>query len=58
LTDVPASGHLPVMAKISGSDIRPGIAIEHVRVPAPPFIGTGQKIVISTDDVAYGKRAD
>jgi elongation factor P len=29
LTDVPASGQLRIMAKISGSDVRPGMVIEH-----------------------------
>ena len=29
-----------------------------LRVQVPPFIGTGEKIVISTDEIAYVKRAD
>ena len=29
-----------------------------LRVQVPPFIGTGEKIVVSTDEVAYVKRAD
>jgi elongation factor P len=29
-----------------------------LRVQVPPFIGTGERIVISTDEIAYIKRAD
>ena len=56
------------MAKISGSDIRPGMVIEYCgsraaqpsaaaplprSVERPPFIATGKKAVVSTDEIAY-----
>jgi elongation factor P len=42
------------MAKISGSD-----RLENgLRIQAPPFIGSGEKVVVSTDEVAYVRRAD
>ena len=29
-----------------------------LRIQVPPFIGTGEKVVVSTDEVAYVRRAD
>ena len=29
-----------------------------LRIQVPPFIGSGEKVVVSTDDVAYVRRAD
>ena len=29
-----------------------------LRIQVPPFIGTGEKVVVSTDEVTYVRRAD
>jgi elongation factor P len=29
-----------------------------LRIQVPPFIATGEKIIVSTDEVAYVKRAE
>jgi hypothetical protein len=41
------------MAKISGSDVRPGMVIEHDGSRA-----AGEKVEVSTDEVAYVRQAE
>ncbi|TDI66574.1 MAG: elongation factor P [Alphaproteobacteria bacterium] len=37
---------------------KPAILENGLRVMVPPFVGSGEKIIVSTDDVTYVRRAD
>jgi elongation factor P len=42
----------------AASSYKPAKLENGVRVLVPPFISAGEKIIVSTDEVAYVKRAD
>ncbi|MEM6602663.1 MAG: elongation factor P [Pseudomonadota bacterium] len=47
-----------VKGQTAASSFKPAILDNGVRVMVPPFVTTGEKIVVSTEDVTYVKRAD
>ena len=47
-----------VKGQTAASSYKPAIMDNGLRVMVPPFIDVGQKIVVSTAEVEYVKRAD
>lgn len=47
-----------VKGQTAAASYKPAILDNGVRVMVPPFVGTGEKIIVSTDDVTYIRRAD
>jgi elongation factor P len=47
-----------VKGQTAAASYKPAILENGVRVMVPPFVGTGEKIIVSTDDVTYVRRAD
>lgn len=47
-----------VKGQTAANSFKPAILENGVKVMVPPFVGTGQKIVVSTEDVTYVRRAD
>ena len=47
-----------VKGKTAASSNKPAVLENGVRIMVPPFIGTGDKIVVETSEVTYFKRAD
>ncbi len=47
-----------VKGQTAANSFKPAILENGVKVMVPPFISTGQKIIVSTEDVTYVRRAD
>jgi elongation factor P len=47
-----------VKGQTAANSFKPAILENGVKVMVPPFVGTGQKIIVSTEDVTYVRRAD
>jgi elongation factor P len=47
-----------VKGQTAASSNKPAVLENGVRIMVPPFIGTGDKIVVETSEVTYLKRAD
>ncbi|RDE08175.1 elongation factor P [Pelagibacterium lacus] len=47
-----------VKGQTAANSFKPAILENGVKTMVPPFIGTGQKIVVDTDEVTYIRRAD
>ena len=47
-----------VKGQTAASSYKPAICTNGVRVMVPPFVGTGEKIVVDTNEVTYVRRAD
>ena len=47
-----------VKGQTAASSYKPAILENGVRVMVPPFIGTGEKIIVDTNELTYIKRAD
>jgi elongation factor P len=47
-----------VKGQTAASSNKPAICANGVRVMVPPFVETGDKIVVDTNEVTYLKRAD
>lgn len=47
-----------VKGQTAANSFKPAILDNGVRTNVPPFVGVGEKIVVSTEDGAYVKRAD
>lgn len=47
-----------VKGQTAANSFKPAILENGVKVMVPPFIATGQKIIVSTEEVAYVRRAD
>ena len=47
-----------VKGQTAANSFKPAILENGVKVMVPPFVSTGQKIVVSTEDVTYVRRAD
>lgn len=47
-----------VKGQTAANSFKPATLENGARVMVPPFVGAGERIVVSTDDVAYVRRAD
>ena len=47
-----------VKGQTAANSYKPAILSNGVRTSVPPFVGTGERLVISTEDGSYVKRAD
>jgi elongation factor P len=47
-----------VKGQTAASSYKPAVLENGVRTTVPPFVGTGDKVVINTEDGSYAKRAD
>jgi elongation factor P len=47
-----------VKGQTAASSFKPAILENGVRVMVPPFVGTGEKIVVNTTDGTYVRRAE
>ncbi|WP_116654804.1 elongation factor P [Pelagibacterium sediminicola] len=47
-----------VKGQTAANSFKPATLENGVKVMVPPFVGTGQKIIVSTEDVTYVRRAD
>lgn len=47
-----------VKGQTAAASYKPAILENGIRVMVPPFVGTGEKIVVETNEVTYVKRAD
>ncbi len=47
-----------VKGQTAAASYKPAILENGLRVMVPPFVGSGEKIIVSTDDVTYVRRAD
>lgn len=47
-----------VKGQTAANSFKPAILENGVKVMVPPFVGNGQKIIVSTEEVAYVRRAD
>lgn len=49
----------PVLkGQTAASSNKPAVLENGIRVMVPPFVGTGEKIIVDTNDLTYVKRAD
>ncbi|HDL16283.1 MAG TPA: elongation factor P, partial [Rhizobiales bacterium] len=47
-----------VKGQTAASSNKPAVLENGIRVMVPPFVGTGEKIIVDTNDLTYVKRAD
>jgi len=47
-----------VKGQTAANSFKPALLENGVKVMVPPFVGNGQKIIVSTEEVAYVRRAD
>jgi elongation factor P len=47
-----------IKGQTASSSYKPAVASNGMRVMIPPFMGAGEKIVVSTDTGEYMRRAD
>lgn len=47
-----------VKGQTAASSYKPAVLENGVRVMVPPFVGTGEKIIVDTNELTYVKRAD
>ena len=47
-----------VKGQTAASSYKPAIMENGVRVMVPPFVSTGEKIIVDTNELTYVKRAD
>ena len=53
---VEADAH--IKGQTASSSYKSATLANGLRIQVPPFIATGEKIVVSTDEVAYVRRAE
>jgi elongation factor P len=47
-----------IKGQTAASSYKSAVLENGLRIQVPPFIGAGEKIVVSTDEVAYLRRAE
>jgi len=47
-----------VKGQTAANSYKPAVLNNGVRTSIPPFVGTGEKIVVNTEDGSYVRRAD
>ena len=47
-----------VKGQTAANSFKPAILENGVRTAVPPFVGTGERVVIATEDGSYVKRAE